>query len=383
MKRIFSLLMVLALLAALSVLAEAQPEPLKAAELTAFAQGLIDRALREGAGVEATDDGYVAEGEGYALYLTSKDLSQDSVLSGASLGMDALHADGLVGPRGIGVTATLQEVLAAYPNDNPVLAGTMNGAVLYVSGTLPGPVQVGQLTRDGQAISLIEYSVYEPAGEGFMRLGLQYTLDNDAVIAIRFFGGGEVLSQEEARANLEAAVSLQEESGYFAFDTWSPGMLAREDLSVAGLDFLDLTPEAAVSSLGEVVHEEKVKDSTGEELRLMQWDGIEVSFVYGADGSFRGTDRISVTVPGIDGPRGLRVGTRLSAALSRFQHDEALTGLTQTLYGQADQQLAPYGLLIVQGQEAQLYYALKLEERSILFSCQFIDEVLVEMSLTH
>lgn len=383
MKRLLSILLVLSLMAALPALASAPLEPLSSQELTGWAQALVERALEEKAEVRQGDMGWEAYGRGFTLWLSSADLSLDSVLTGAAIGMDSLHAQGLVGPRGLGVTASLSEVLAAFPNDNPMLSGTMNAALLYVSGALPDAVAIGQITRDGQAVTLAEYSVIEPSGEGFARSGIQYSFQEGSVIAVRSFTGGELMSREAAQAAVDAAISLQEQTGYFAYDTEKPGPFAREDLKMAGLDFIDMTPELAAQALGEVVHEERVQDSNGEELRLMQWDGIEIAFVYGRDGSFSRAERVSVTGEGIEGPRGLRVGSTLLGAMAYFQHDQALSDSSQTLYGDAQEQRPPYGTLISDGQSAQLYYALSQDDRVILLSAQFIDGRLVEMSLTY
>lgn len=383
MKRVLTILMVLCLLIVLPASAENSREPLSAQELTDFSQALVERAIAEEAEVEPSEDGWEADGHGYTLRLSSQDLSVDSVLLGAAIGMDSLHTEGLVGPRGIGVAASLDEVLAAYPNDNPTLSGSMYAAVLYVAGALPERVAIGQLTRDGQEISLVEYSVIEPSGEGYVRSGLQYTLQHGSVVAIRSFASPAQMDAEAAQAAVQAATSLQEQTDYFAYDTKAPGPFIREDLKVAGLDFIDMTPEDASAVLGEVVHEERVKDSNGEELRLMQWDGIEIAFVYLKDGSFKRAERASVTGYGIEGPRGLRVGGQLMAAMSRFEHEGELSLNSGSLYGKAEAQQPPYGTLISENNSAQLYYALTQDDQTILLGAQFIEGSLVEYSISY
>jgi len=324
----------------------------------------------------------MAEGEGYTLYLSSEDLSMDTVLIEAALTMDSTHEQGLVGPRGIAVTDTLSDVLSAYPNDNPVLAGTMTGAVLYISGALPGEVATGVVTRDGQDIKLVEQSVLQPTEGGYLRLGLQYVIDSGLVVALRYFSGG-VLTEQEAQDAMTAIANLQEETSYFAYDTQDPQPLQREDMSFAGLDFFDMTPDIAQSVLGDAVHEEKVKDSTGEELRVMQWDGIEIAFVYGSGGQLKRADRITVTGAGVEGPRGLRVGTPLTIAMGRFQHPAEIPAEAGTLYGDAENQQPPYGRLDMNENSAQLNYVMEQDGEAVRLTASFLGGELVEMGATY
>lgn len=379
---VLALALMMALLPAMGEQLEA-PGVLTMDELHELAQSLLMRATTGGHGnTVPAEEGFLFEGIGYSLYLNSPDLSMDTVLLGAEINMGSIHEDALMGPRGIGVSSTLEETLAAFRNDNPMLKGTMNGAVLYIDGSLLEGAAIAQVVRDGQDVSLVDYAVYRQEGDAVTRQGLQYVIEQDSVVALRYYGGGDTLTVEEALMEAEAAAQLQEHTEYFAYDTHNPAPFAREDLRFMGLDFLDLSPEQALERLGEAVHEERVADSTGEELRIMQWDGVEVVFVYAADGAFTRADRVTLTMPGLEGPRGLRVGTRLSAAVSRFQHPEEPPVRSMSLYGDAENQLPPYGRLDVEGPEARLYYALGQED-TILFHALFLDDVLVEMSASY
>ena len=371
-------------MALLPALAEEAAGPLTMDELHALAQSLLERAMADEHGaINLAEEGYLYEGIGYSLNLNSEDLSVDTVLLGAEINMGSIHEEQLMGPRGIGVSSTLEETLVAYPNDNPMLKGTMTGAVLYINGSLPEEVTIGQVVRDGQEVRLAEYAVYRQDGDAVIRQGLQYVIDNDSVVAIRYFGGGDTLTAQQAAQEVEAAGQLQEEVGYFAYDTYNPSPFGREDLNFHGLDFMDLTPEAAVERLGEAVHEERVEDSTGEELRIMQWDGVEIMFVYGADGALKRADRITVNAPGMEGPRGLRVGTRLQNAVKRFEHPEEPPVKSLSLYGDAENQQPPYGRLDMEGDEVRLYYAVLQGDDTVLFNALFLDDALVEMSASY
>lgn len=156
-----------------------------------------------------------------------------------------------------------------------------------------------------------------------------------------------------------------------------------EDLSFGALDFFDTNPEKAVQALGKASHDERVKESDTEQLRIMQWDGVEIAFSYNAKGEFNRTERLFVSLPGIEGPRGLRIGTDLMGAINSFPHEGEFTSASQMLYGNGEMQVAPYGRLETQGSEAQLYYAAEQNGQTVLLSLEFIDGVLVNMGASY
>lgn len=383
MKRLIVFALILCLTAP-GAMAQDGPAPLTLQELNAFTESLLARAIDDKLAVSVEEESFVAEGLGYRLYLSSGDLSADSVLVGAVIQMDSLHTEGFTGPRGIGVTSSLEQLLGAYPNDNPDLAGTMTQAALYVRGQLPGEVSLGQVIRDGQAVSLVEHSLLAPSSAGPMLMGLQYLLEDGSVTAVRYFGGGEAVAVEEAERLVADAVRLQEETGYFAYDVQAPAELQREDLRVQGLDFLDMTPEAAQAVFGRPAHEERVKDVNGEEILITQFEGVEITFIYDGEGNLKGAERITVNLEGIEGPRGLRMGDSLQSAWSRFRHDGAeLPAASAALYGDAAGQVPPYGRLDVAADSSQLHYAIQQGDRPLLLSCLFIDDRLVEYALSY
>lgn len=382
MKRLLLLVLMLCLIALPAQMEAPESKPLSVDEINAFTEDLLKRSIGAGGAVVRSEDGFMAEGIGYTLYLSSEDLSEDTLVTGASLSMQSLHQEGLTGPRGVGPTSSLPELLKAFPNDNPQLMGTMTEALLYLRGQLPEGFAVGKVSRDGQKLLLVEHGLYTPTEGGFLHQGIQYVLEDGSVTVLRYFGGGETLSLEAAQAAFAEAAQLQEESAYFAYDTVDPSPMQREDLRVQGLDFFDMDPDAAVQAFGEIIHEEKVKDVNGEEIRTLQFDGVEIAFVYGADGKLLKVQRISVNREGIEGPRGLRVGTRLQDALSRFAHGGTLPEASAGLYGEADKQ-PPFGLLEVEVGNAQLHYAITHQEQTVLLSCRFVADLLVEMSISY
>lgn len=384
MKRMLVLLMVLSM-AVLPVLAEPAEEmdALSLDELNAFTDRLLVRGLADGLTVEAIDEeGLVARGNGYTLYLESSDLSLDSVLADALITLEASGQEDLEDQRGITVLTPLDVLYASYPNDNPAVYGTGESAVLYLRGELPGAVAMGIVTRDGQDVTLVEHSLWQPAEDGFMNSGIQYIIDRGVVVGIQYFGGSTIKSAEEAQETFNAAQMLLNTRDYFSFDTVDPMPLQSEDLGFGTLGFLDLSPEMAVKALGAASYDERMADSNGEDLRIMQWDGeVEIAFSYLSSGEFKRAERIDMSQPGTEGPRGLRVGVDLDQAIGRFEHDTEFYSPAQLLYG--DGENPPYGRLEEQGSDAQVFYAMAQEGETIMLTLTFVDGVLVNMSISY
>lgn len=382
MKRMLVLLMALSLCALPALAQEAQEAgPLSVEELNAFTERLLVRGLADQLPVAASEEGFVATGEGYTLYLESSDLSLDSVLSDASITLESSEKEDFEDPRSITVLTPLDVLYAAYPDKNPGVYGTSENAVLYLMGDLPGAVAMGLVTRDGQDVTLVEHSLWQPVEDGYMHSGIQYSVDRGLVVGIHYFGGSILKSLNEAQGAFAAARTLLRVRDYFAFDTVDPMPLQSEDLSFGDLDFIDLTPERAAQVLGQASYDERMKDSNGEELRVMQWDGVEAAFTYSSSGEFKRAERIDISLPGIEGPRGLRIGTELNQAIGRFEHGVEFASPSQLLYGNGE--TPPYGRMETQGGEAQLHYALGQEDEVIMLTLMFIDGVMVNMSISY
>lgn len=381
MKRMLTIFLALSLMVLPSFGEETrQPEPLSLQELNAFTERLLIRGIADSLLVEPTEEsGMAARGEGYTLYPQSKDLSLDTVLADASIDLSAAEKEDLEDMRSLTVLSTLDELYAAYPNDNPQAYGTQDNALLYLTGSLPDAVCYGLITRDGQTVRMVEHAIYEPVDDGFMHAGLQYTIDQGFVIGIHFFGGSLIVSRDEAQERISHLEDLQKQKEYFSYDTENPLPFESEDLSFGGLDFLDLSPQTAVNALGKADFDERVKESESQELRIMQWDGIEAAFSYGEKGEFQRAERLFVSRPGMEGPRGLRMGADLMEVLGRFPLEEEVTSSSQTLYGQGSTQTPPYGRLETQGSTAQVYYAALQNDQIVILSFELIDGTLVNM----
>ncbi len=382
MKRVLASILALLLLLGTAVAEQTEAEPLSAQELNTWTESLVQRAIQDKLEVKETPEGLTADGRGYSLYPNSADLSPDTLLSGAVIDSESIEVSGLTGPRTLIVTQAVGAVLEAFPNDNPSLQGNEDAAVLYVRGALPETVQTGTLMRKGQQITLLEYSVYTPHGEGVDRSGVQFTVDQGSVTAIRYFGGEDV-PLAEAETVLQSLSELQEENSYFAFSTVNPGPMHREDLVFSGLDFVDMTMEDAIAHLGEPESREKVEDSTGDTIETLQWPGLNITFILGANGNFLRTD--SVVIYGdVEGPRGTRPGEDMLDIIARFENKaESINTPSVSLYGSADKPEEAYGQLMQDAGAQHLYYSVPLKDGVVLFACHFMGEQLVEMSLSH
>ncbi|NLG57414.1 MAG: hypothetical protein GX540_03260, partial [Clostridiales bacterium] len=239
MKRLTALFAALLMAVCPLALAQEGPGPLTLAEIESFNAAILARAVLEEPTLRQAGDSYLALGEGYELSLLSGDISEDSVVLGAAVTLEAGEDEALAGPRGQRVSSPVAELLAAYPSDNPYLAGNRDGAVLYIAGELPAAVYTGFVVRDGQTLSLVEYNVYHQVDGGVARAGLQYTIEQGRVRAIRSFVAQEPLSQQEAQEAISRLAALQEENS-LVMNAGQPGSpLEREDMEIGGLDFFD------------------------------------------------------------------------------------------------------------------------------------------------
>lgn len=380
MKRLICLVAALLLALPLAALPEVPAAPLTMEELNAWTKEMLARAMEDKLETVETAAGFEAQGEGYTLYLAYDDISADSVLLGVLLQRGEEVA--LPGPRGTYVGQSVNDLLAAFPNDNPYLAGTQEAAVLYISGSLPTPVVTGILRRSGQTVLLVEHELYYLADNGVDRAGVQYTLDENGVAAIRYYAASQAQPLEDAQAALTELSDLQEQNAYFAFDTANPDPLQAEDLLIAGLHFGGLTLETATAALGAPVHTESVKDVSGDEIRTAQWDGVEIAFLFNSKGEAVSVDRMTLT-GNHEGPRGISVGEPIAVVLSRLPYDgtEVPEGDT-VLYGDAEGQVPPYGRLTVEGRDAQVYYALDLGQgKAVLMTLVFVSGTLAELTI--
>ena len=344
------------------------------------AAALEDETLR----LTAYDDGSsFAEYSGGVLQIADEELTASTAVLNAYLNEE--QAD----PRGLYLGSPLEDVLRAYPNDNPRLRGSYYDAVLFMAGEKP-EMSVGFLLRDGQRVETVAYVVYSWQADGVALSQVVYSLENSTVTAIQV-RMSDLMEEAEALENIQEISEMQETSEYFAFlsraengETLTP--FAREDLLLVQYgetvaDFLDLTAEDMIAAFGPAPVDEWTEDSDGTFLRLLQWDGISLLLHCDAQKQFLGVDSLTVNDDVLDGPRGVRVGDTLDSVIFRFRHgDTFVDGSTLSLYG--DGQEAPYGILSYSPESAEVSYAFALGDgQTVVWHLTFVTGILQSMSL--
>lgn len=386
MKKMLSLLLALMLLS-LPALAEPAGAPMEeqSAELTyeeleMYLSATARAALSDpdAQTIRRTDGSTLCVFAGGEMEIADEQLSESTAVLGFSL------RENQPDPRGVYIGDTLEQLLLVYPNDNAGLYGSYYDAALYVFGDKP-EVSVGYLLRDGQRITEITYNVYHWVPDGVVPCGIAYTLDQGEITGIRVFGLGDLIEEEQALQEIAAVGDMQEIRDYYAYPQSMDGSLLspfdREDLSFSGIDFLDLTAEAAMSEFGAPNTDEWAQDSTGEMLRTLTWDGISLMLVYDAQRTFLRVDSLVITDDVMEGPRGTRVGDWMDTVIYRFRHSEG--GLEEAgvvLYG--DGETPPFGLLSYGQDSASLTYSFQLDDgRTVMWYVTFEDATLDSMRL--
>lgn len=382
MKKLMAMLLACCLLLGSAALAESPAEEsvkLTYEELQMYMAALRDQALAAGeiSMVSSQDGPTMAVTAVGNLNIADEQLTQTTAVVGAQL------ASGVADPRGVMVGHSLSDVLAAYPNDNPDLMGTYYDAALFVSGEKP-EAAVGWALRDGQRVTEVTYAVFHwVSDEDVIRCGVTYSLDQGEVTDIEVFGMDSAVSEEDALTEIQNVAQMQENQEYFAYPQSQLGtdlaVFQREDLSFAGLDLLDLTPESALQALGEATVDEWTEDSNGEWMRLREWDGATALFVYSAEKQFLRLDTLTLENDRLEGPRGVRVGDFMDSVIRRFRHNEGGRQENGNILLYGDGQNAPYGVVAYGEASSSITYTQAVEDKTVIWQLTFLDGELETM----
>ncbi len=305
-----------------------------------------------------TEDGYALVYGDVTLYLNTPALNEESELNAIVVTGYEVEC-----PRDVGISDTQQQLLAAYANENPTLLGSHDFAVLYLSDSLPEEALWGRVQRDGQRIQAVQYAVHElvpDTQDQYTDTGLIYSLENGYVTAVRAYGLSVVIEKEQAAKTVEEVAVQQRDESYFAYVQSSEGtdidVFERDDLYFTGIDYLSLTPQMAVDTLGAYETETWLEDDGGDWLRILQWPAAEITFAYDKDKVFQRVDTFALSQRGLEGPRAIMVGDSLSSVIMRFRHSEGEFdgSATEVLYG--DLETPPFGLAEYNGATATLHY---------------------------
>ncbi len=361
-------------------------------EINDWSEMILDKAraikpLASGPQAKKTADGYEVIYDFATLYLDTPELTDESVVNAITI-----TEYGIECPRGIGIYDTQHMLLDVFANENQTLQGGRDFAVLYLSNSLPQEALWGWVLRDGQQIQAVQYAVHERISideDTYTDCGLMYSINNGYVTAIRAYGLSVSIPLVQAEQTIAEVANAQQEDGYFAYPQSSVGTdldpFEREDLLFSGLDYLTLSPEAAMEALGAYEVETWLQDDNGEWLRILQWPGAEITFAYSKDKVFKSVDTLVINQRGIEGPRGVQVGDTLSSVMMRFRHSEGEldSAFTEVLYG--DGKTPPYGLAEYTDFTATLRYAFMVEGRedikTVTLHMIFVDTTLSELFL--
>ena len=390
MKKLFCLLLALVMLLSSAALAENAPVDENAAmtreEIEIYLNALGQAALAgEFVEVVALEQG------GAQVYLDETVLLiSDETLTESTAVLSACPGEDRADLRGLFIGSSLEEVLGAYPNDNPALNGSYYDAALFIAGEKP-EVSAGYVLRNGQQVYLIAYEVFSWQTGGVTVSSVSYRLENGYVSSIEIAMDDEILEEAEALEKIKEIAEMQEISEYFAYPSSADSGEAlapfeREDLTLRlsasdTLDFLDLTAEDLTAVLGPALVEEWTDDSDGSFLRLLQWEGISVQLRYDAQRQFAAVASVTINDVNVDGPRGVRPGDSLDSVLFRFRHAEIFNSDdTILLYG--DGQTAPFGVLVYNPENAEVTYAFSLGDgRTVAWHLTFVIGELQSMTL--
>lgn len=327
----------------------------------------------EAMAVYEEDGMYKLDFDAFALDSDQNALTDTAVIAGAEI---TPSENTLSDMRGLKPGDSLEQLLSAYPLDNPSLTGTREEAVLYISGQLPGTVNTGRLLRDGSRAQVVEHAVYAAQGDQVYVSYAVYTLQDDVITAIQVLMQDQPIPYSEAQAELEELSRLQAKTDYSAYRSEDPDELALEDLYFGGFDFVSGTPEQLLACLGAAQSDTWQQDGENY-LRILQWEGAQAIFNYDGARKLQRLNLLEIYEDLLEGPRGLRVDDTLDSVIRRFRHDAA----DGALYGNGT--AAPYGRCDKNNDgTASVTYAVQAEDGTVLLRLTVVDGRLADMICT-
>ncbi|MBR2055086.1 MAG: hypothetical protein IJ968_09405 [Clostridia bacterium] len=379
MKKLFALLLCCLMVMPLALADEMEETPvLSMEELEMYKENLWAQAMAGEIILEKDQNGQnvaiTAVGD---LTITGDAPEADTYVRNARL---SVHQPG---PRGLMIGDSLDMIFQVYPNDNPALVGNYYEATLCIWGEEP-EVMLGYALRNGQRVTEVTYAVYNWQADGIVKSGITFHLDQGYIQQINVFTAPELMTQEEVLSDINDSAAVQEDDEYFAYPVSENGAaldpFCREDLVFSGMDFYALTPDKAITALGNAQVDEWNQDTDGTWLRLMQWDGITLIAKYDTEKKFSSVYSLTITNEEVEGPRGLRTGDYIDMVLFRFRHSEGSAVENGViLYG--DGENAPFGKITYGTDTDTLVYTEKLDQGSVMLYLTFNNDILQEIQL--
>lgn len=328
MKKMLSLLLCVLMIPVAALAADSTAAMLTHQELVTWAESYIARAKNAAPlndpSQHLTPDGYEYIYDFATLYGDTPQMSADTVISAVVLLSEEEN-----GPRNVNVGNNMSVVVDAYYNENPYLLGTKEAAVLYAIDQLPESAQWGQVLRDGQRVSTIQYGVHEQyatGGEGYTDAGVIYTMAENTVSAIRVYGLNSRIGLDAVNGVMYNAMLTALEKSYaqvpFSYDGASLAKFSAEDMIFSGIDFLNLTPEKAIEVLGDPLSDNWADNGEDGYFRVQYFNSCEMIYLYNRERTQGHLYMLVITGDGLEGPRAVRIGDSFSSVYNRFRNGE-------------------------------------------------------------
>lgn len=379
MKKFFALLLCCMMLLPAALAAETEAAPvLTLEEIEMYHASMLEALKNQECQIIAGKDGtYTAISSLGEATLTTAEITDETHVLGFK------PAAGEACLRGLKAGDSLDMIFQVYPNDNAALQGSYWEATLCIYDGEPETF-LGYVLRDGQRVTEVTYLVYSLQGDGVVKAGVTYSLDQGYIQKIHVFTAPEMISAQEMESEINDSAMMQEITEYHAFFSSENGALldpfCREDLYFSKLDFYTVTPEDAIKELGNANVDEWMEDSDGTFIRTLQWDGITMVMRYDAQKNFRHLYSLTITAENFEGPRGLRIGDYLDTVLFRFCHSQgSASDGGVILYG--DGETAPYGKITYNEETNTIAYAVNMDGEEALLYLTFRNDVMQEMQL--
>ena len=384
MRKILCLLAALMLCAVFPAAAE-EPQPVTAAELDALlesvrTQALSSELLNDPSGEEAqSEDGTLFQYSFTRIYAAGTVLAEDTPFNAV------VYEDG-EGPvfRFIGIDSMLDELLAAFPNENTELAGTRDEALLFLRDTENGFVY-GRILRSGQRVFAVEYGEVLPDGDGFRRSAATFTLQDGLVTSIRMDGPGS--GQLDAALAGELRVELQElgsRDEYRAVKTSRNGKdlepFNESDLVFDGFSYTAMQP----STLPGSSEQEMIDNEDGTWLMRCEGPGYEAVFSCDENGENATILSFSILDEETEGPRCVRLGDLFHEDFMRFRSEdnEMTEDMTELLYGEEDGEAWGFASYDPSAGETGLRYVTTTKDGlKVQLILRYVENYLIEITL--
>ena len=389
MRKLLCVLAAALVFAVIPAAAEEAARPVTAGELTTLLEDVRTQAmgmeqLNDPADESAlSEDGTLLQYEIARIYAEGRELAADTPVN-------ALVFEDSEGPvfRGVGIDTQLSDLLAAFPSENGELAGSPEGAVLYLENTAEGGFVYGRLLRDGQRVSAVEYGEVLPEDGAFRCAAVTFSLLEGNVASIRVDGlNPAAAGRIDASGANEIYSELKDlavRNDYRAVRTSRNGLeltpFGEEDLVFSGYSYPDIRPE----DLSGATEKELIDNEDG--TWLLRCEGVLYEAVFTCDEQGGNARILSFAIrdEALEGPRGVRLGDRFYEDYSRFRsgENETTEELTELLYG--TEGTAPWGFASYDPSagETSLQYVTRLEDGTqVALLLRYVDNYLTEILL--